>query len=193
MLHRSVTETRRLPRGRARVSRTMSNRLSGRIDPRGGTVDAVLFLPDGQAPLHLFDAMTAGGERLGPVRCRSGNRDARLTRRYAPQAMSQGCSRGGPALLHLAENPLELGVRHRLVRRVLDRRHGALLPGAHGAEEHTRSPALRAAHLGQNVVERDGTVPEVVHFRPSVRRSVRPTTHPPATGGSSATSSPSCT
>src|SRR6266511_2005515 len=112
MLHRSVTETRRLPRGRARVSRTMSNRLSGRIDPRGGTVDAVLFLPDGQAPLHLFDDMTAGGER-----------HARLTRRYAPQAMSQRCSRGGPALPHLAENPLELGVRHRLVRRVLDRRH----------------------------------------------------------------------
>src|SRR5438094_6059989 len=77
MLQRSVTEIRRLPSGRPKLSanaRSDMSRLAGRstggIDPHLAPVAAQLLLPDGNPALDLLDGVTARLERLGSMRCR---------------------------------------------------------------------------------------------------------------------------
>src|SRR2546425_9611928 len=58
------------------------------IDPRGGPVGAQLLLPDRQPPLHFLDDVAARLERLRPVRCRRGDRNARLADADRADAMA---------------------------------------------------------------------------------------------------------
>src|SRR5205823_7717834 len=88
MLQRSVTDTRRLPSGRLKVSRIsgMDRRSRGArrsarwIDPHLGAVEPHLLLPHGDAALDLLDDVAARLERLRPVWGRDDDRDARLAR-----------------------------------------------------------------------------------------------------------------
>src|SRR2546428_13953432 len=97
MLQRSVTEIRRLPSGRPKLSanaRSDMSRLAGRstggIDPHLAPVAAQLLLPDGNPALDLLDGVTARLERLGSMRCRRADRDARLAGGGSRPAVEEG-------------------------------------------------------------------------------------------------------
>src|SRR3989442_7425997 len=92
MLHRSVTEMRRLRRGRPKRSR-MCWQVGGpatvgeswrdggtarRVHPDLRPVAPDLLLPHGQAPLHFLDHVATGLECLRPVR--RGGEDRKSTR-----------------------------------------------------------------------------------------------------------------
>src|SRR5438046_4918754 len=135
MLQRSVTESRRLASGRPNVSRSTSDMgwsrswATGGIDPHFAAIRAQLLLPHGHAPLHLFNNVATRLERLGPVRRRRDDRDARLARRDPPQPVSHRDPGSGPALPDLRDDATQLPLDHLFVGGVLDR-GDALLPRA---------------------------------------------------------------
>src|SRR3989442_3606601 len=140
MLQRSVTEIRRLPSGRPKVScsaRSDMGRFAGRttggIDPYLAPVAAQLLLPDGDAALDLLDGVAARLERLGSVRCRRDDRDARLAGADHAQAVPEREPAAGPARRRLRHAAAELPLDHLLVGRILDPGHALLLASvAHG-------------------------------------------------------------
>src|SRR2546426_7268451 len=74
MLHRSVTEMRRLRRGRPKRSRIewaggrTGGWAGGRIDPDLRPLGAEVLLPHGQAAPHFLGGVATSPERLRPVR-----------------------------------------------------------------------------------------------------------------------------
>src|SRR5947207_2545173 len=67
----------------------------------------VLVLPDRRDLLDPFDRVAARGERLGPVRRRGRDRDARLADLDPADAVVDREPRRGPALRRFAPDPLE--------------------------------------------------------------------------------------
>src|SRR5712664_3960765 len=148
------------------------------LNPFFAAVATQLLLPDRQTLLDLFDHEPTRREGLVAVWGRSGDRNARLTDGNESHAMLQGDARFRPAPTRLVHDAGNLGERHVIVGGVLDAGDVVIVP--HGAEKHARAAALGAVDLGEQ--RRDG-------YRAS--REVRH--HPPESGGSSATSSPSLT
>src|SRR3989442_7086663 len=72
MLHRSVTEMRRLRRGRPKTSRIQwadgrtGGGVAGRIDPDLGSVSAEFLLPHGQAGIYFLHNVTTDLASLCP-------------------------------------------------------------------------------------------------------------------------------
>src|SRR3989442_3115756 len=104
MLQRSVTEIRRLPSGRPKLSanaRSDMSRLAGRstggVDPHLAPVAAQLLLPAGNPALDLLDGVTARLERLGSIRRSRDDRDARLGGRGHGQALAAVSAPAPPA------------------------------------------------------------------------------------------------
>src|SRR3989441_11679179 len=83
-----------------------------------------------------------------------------------------------PAATWLLQHAGNLGERHVVVNGILDAGDVVIVP--HCAEKHARAAALDAVHLGEQRIDGNRVSREVRH-------------HPPASGGSSATSSPSLT
>src|SRR3954451_7604697 len=77
-----------------------------RVDPFGGAVGPVLFLPDRHQFLEPVDGVAARLERLRPVRTADRHGHADLAHVHVPQAVDQGHLADGPALAGLA---LDLG------------------------------------------------------------------------------------
>src|SRR2546428_6381553 len=96
MLHRSVTEMRRLRRGRPKRSRIewaggrTGGPAAGRIDPDLGPIGAELLLPHGQAALHFLDDVATGPQSLRPMRRRGDDSDARVAHSPVPAAGPPG-------------------------------------------------------------------------------------------------------
>ena len=79
--------------------------------------------------------------------------------------MPQRDTDAGPLLLRLTQHAIDFRVGHRVVRRVLDFRHAALLGTVtHGAHEHTGASALRTPHFGQEVVQHDAGLRQPCHI-----------------------------
>src|SRR5207244_4395512 len=149
-----VTDSRRLASGRRSVSWMTSDMrrsccwTARRIDPDFTAVHAQLLLPDRYATLHFLDYVAAGLERLGPMRRRRGDRDARLSDGDRAQPVADGDARVRPARARIGQESVELGFHHLFVRRVLDRRHPLLIgPAAHRTQEHAGT-AARGARTG---------------------------------------------
>src|ERR1051325_11376108 len=139
-------------------------RLAGGIDPHGGAVEPQLLLPDGDAALHFLDDVAACLERLRAVRGSNDDRDTGLPRSDLADPMTHAGARLGPPLPRLREDAAELGIRHLVVCRVLDRGHTVLLGAvAHGAQERARAAAFGRRDLGEQRVEGDGGAGEVAH------------------------------
>src|SRR2546426_1210930 len=102
MLHRSVTEMRRLRRGRPKRSRIewaggrTGGRAAGRIDPDLGPIGAELLLPHGQAALHFLDDVATSLERLRPMRRGGDDSEAPPAPRPPPQPGPPGAARAPP-------------------------------------------------------------------------------------------------
>src|SRR5436190_97880 len=179
ILQRSVTERRRLASGRPNVSRTTGSDMgwpgrgtAGGIHPHLGSIRPQLLLPHRHAALHLLDHIPACFERLGTVRRRRDDHDARLARGDHAQTMAQGDPGSGPALPDLRDDTTELPLDHLLVGGVLDRRHAALLgAAADRAEKDARAAARRGRRFGEQLRESDG-IPSEVHCREGALRDV---------------------
>src|SRR2546428_8099115 len=82
MLHRSVTEMRRLRRGRPKRSRIewaggrTGGWAAGRIDPDPGPLGAEFLLPHRQAAPPFLRDVATGPAPLRPLRARGDDRDA---------------------------------------------------------------------------------------------------------------------
>src|SRR6058998_3794661 len=172
-LQRSVTDSRRLVSGRRSVSWMTSDMrrscrwTARRIDPDFTAVHAQLLLPDRYATLHFLDHVAAGLERLGPMRRRRGDRDARLSHGDRAQPVPDGDARVRPASARIGQESDELGFHHLFVRRVLDRRHPLLIgPVAHGAQEHACTAARGGRDLGDQEIQGDWCASQVGRMRP---------------------------
>src|SRR5207245_9490194 len=112
------------------------------VDPDLGAVDAQLLLPNGNAPLYLFDHEAAGVEGLRPMRRRGGDANARLARRDRAEPVTHGDARLRPARAGIREQVTDFRVHNLLVGRILDGRHAAFLRSvAHRAENDARAAA----------------------------------------------------
>src|SRR5882672_5985418 len=171
-LHRSVTETRKLPSGLWSLSVIIG------LNPFFTAVAPLLFLPDRQALLHLFDHVAAGREGFIRMRIRRGDSDAGLDHGNHTETVLEHHARPGPTLVRLRQDARDLLERHGLVGGIVD--GGDIAVVAHGSQEYARPSPLRALDLGQEVGDVEGVAREMHH-------------QPPASGGSSATSSPSVT
>src|SRR5205809_2407435 len=90
-----------------------------RIDPDFTAVHAQLLLPDRYATLHFLDHVAAGLERLGPMRRRRGDRDARLSHGNRPQPVERRASRS-----RSEEHTSELQSRlHTVLRLLLEKKN----------------------------------------------------------------------
>src|SRR2546427_10609649 len=83
-----------------------------RIDPDFTAVHAQLLLPDRYATLHFLDHVAAGLERLGPMRRRRGDRDARLSHGGPAQPGPDGHAPRRPASTRLGQAADELRFPH---------------------------------------------------------------------------------
>src|SRR5262245_2950480 len=171
--------------------------LPGRIDPGGGAIRVDLFLPDGKPLLDLFDHVPARCEGFFAVGCGSGDRYAGLAQRDETQAMLQHHAGAGPARVCVVEDPFDLADRHLVVRRVVDPSHVIL--AADCAEKDTGAATLRALDLGKESVDRYRRTSEMVRHgvwsfsMGTLDEGCDHSVQPPASGGNSATSSPSRT
>src|SRR5262245_64185849 len=137
-----------------------------------------LFLPDRNGRLDPVDGRPTSREGFGAMRGDGGDRHGRLADREAPDAMLDPNPRRGELADEALGDLRHLGLGHRTVRLVLDRRgRTPLVLVPHDADEEAQRavgrPGLR---------EKGGDVE---------RRAREKTAHPPATGGRNATSSPS--
>src|SRR5260370_12026717 len=89
--------------------------MASAIHPDRAAVGAPLLLPDGDAPFHLLDHEAAGLERLGAVRRRGGDRDARLARRNEAHAVPDSDAGFRPTALPLPHHPLPPPLHHLLL------------------------------------------------------------------------------
>src|SRR5712675_1343734 len=124
-LQRSVTLIRRYVIARPCASSIGSG--LGMRGPRGVDPALVarregLLLPDGRALLGLLDEIAARVERLGPVRTRHRDRDARLAGPDETRAMPQRDARLRPARVGLGDHAVELGLGHLGIGGILDAR-----------------------------------------------------------------------
>ena len=168
-----------MARLRAAARQSAAERSPRRIHPFARAVGVVLALPDGHAPLDLLDDAARRVERVAPVRVRGRDRDAHVAERERADAVLDDDVGVPEPLRRFARDLPELARGHRLVRGVLDARHGAaVVDVANGAEEQRR----RAVRIGRHLRDERGRVDGA--------RDDRGARHPPATGGMSATSSP---
>src|SRR2546428_8025878 len=100
--------------------RRLGGRMPGRVDPDFTAIHSELLLPHWDPLFHPFDHVAAGLERLGAMRCRRDDRDARLTDGGRPHAVSYGDPRLGPATAPVYQDPADLGFHPLFVRLVID-------------------------------------------------------------------------
>src|SRR5437867_168793 len=141
-------------------------------------VPAQLLLPYRQTLLHFLDHVAARRKGFVAMRRGGSDRDARLAGGNDAEPVLEHDARLRPLCLRVAQNTFDLGDRHRLVGGVVDAGDVPVVP--HGAEKHAGAPALGALDCGEQVVDIERVTREMNH-------------HPPDSGGSSATSSPSVT
>ena len=114
-----------------------------RVHPVARAVRVELLLPDRHGRLDAVDRRAAGGERLGAVR---GGRGDRRPRRRRPRAVPTRCfmrtSRPETRGRAPSSDPPHLGLGHRAVRLVLDRRRRRV-PRSRRARRRRRGTARR--------------------------------------------------